>query len=122
MNRKKEVFFMEIFNEILKLNDNDIVIIYDKNGDIWFKYKDLLKAIGYESSINQFNIININKKYIISYSKITIPQTTVVSIVLHPNTKFINEAGLYELLSKSTKPLARIFMDRYVESNALHLG
>ena len=104
---------MEIFNEILKLNDNEIMIVYDKNGDIWFKYKDLLKAIGYESSINQFNIININKKYIISYSKITIPQTTVVSIVLHPNTKFINEAGLYELLSKSTKPLARIFMDRY---------
>jgi prophage antirepressor-like protein len=113
MSRKKEVFFMEIFNEILKLNDNEIMIVYDKNGDIWFKYKDLLKAIGYESSINQFNIININKKYIISYNKITIPQSTVVSVVLHPNTKFINESGLYELLSKSTKPLARIFMDRY---------
>ncbi len=37
----------------------------------------------------------------------------MVSVTLHPKTKFINESGLYELLSKSTKPLARIFMDKY---------
>jgi hypothetical protein len=29
------------------------------------------------------------------------------------NTKFINESGLYELLSISKKPLAKIFMDKY---------
>ena len=32
---------------------------------------------------------------------------------MQPHTKFINESGLYELLSISTKPLAKIFMDRY---------
>ena len=31
----------------------------------------------------------------------------------HPDKKFINESGLYELLSLSTKPLAKIFMDKY---------
>ena len=78
MSRKKEVFFMEIFNEILKLNDNIIVIVYDKNGDIWFKYKDILRALGYKSSTNQSNIININKKHISSYYKLKVPQSTVV--------------------------------------------
>lgn len=32
---------------------------------------------------------------------------------MQKTSKFINESGLYELLSKSTKPLARIFMDKY---------
>jgi prophage antirepressor-like protein len=78
MSRKKEVFFMEIFNEILKLNDNEIIIIYDKDGDIWFKYKDLLRALGYKSSTNQSNIININKKHVTSYYKLKVPQSAVV--------------------------------------------
>ena len=32
---------------------------------------------------------------------------------LKPNKIFINEAGLYEVLSISTKPLAKLFMDKY---------
>ena len=32
---------------------------------------------------------------------------------MQKTSKFINESGLYELLSKSTKPLARTFMDKY---------
>ena len=33
MSVKNNVFFMEIFNEILKINDIEIIIIYDKNND-----------------------------------------------------------------------------------------
>ena len=32
---------------------------------------------------------------------------------IHPSKIFINESGLYELLSISTKPLAKVFMDKY---------
>ena len=32
---------------------------------------------------------------------------------MQKTSKFINESGLYELISKSTKPVARIFMDKY---------
>ena len=32
---------------------------------------------------------------------------------IQPHKIFINEPGLYEFLSTSTKPLARIFMDKY---------
>ncbi len=29
------------------------------------------------------------------------------------NTNFINETGLYELLTKSNKPIAKVFMNKY---------
>jgi prophage antirepressor-like protein len=113
MNRKKEVFFMEIFNEILKLNDNIIVIVYDKNGDIWFGLRDVVKALEYNNYRKAVARLKISKKNIKLYLKIHGTPQGVPSKGTHPNKKFINESGLYELLSKSTKPLARIFMDRY---------
>ena len=39
---KNNIFFMEIFNEILKINNNEIVIIYDINGNIWFVLRDII--------------------------------------------------------------------------------
>ena len=33
--------------------------------------------------------------------------------MLNPNKIFINESGLYEILSKTTKSLAKLFMDKY---------
>ena len=33
--------------------------------------------------------------------------------MLKPNKIFINESGLYEILSKTTKPHAKLFMDKY---------
>lgn len=65
MNRKKEVFFMEIFNEILKLNDNDIVIVYDKNGDIWFGLRDIIKALKYNNYRKAVARLKISKKILI---------------------------------------------------------
>jgi prophage antirepressor-like protein len=120
-NNKKNVFFMEIFNEILKLNDNEIMIVYDTDGNIWFGLTDVIKALGYTDIFHAKDYINITKRNRIKYNKIRAwgqPQ----ALNIQPNKIFINEAGLYELLSSSTKPLARIFMDKYVESVALHLG
>jgi len=110
---KKEVFFMEIFNEILKINNKEIMIVYDTDGNIWFKYKDILKALGYTSSLKHLKNFNINKIYIIRYNKLKVPHSITVPLNMQKTSKFINESGLYELLSKSTKPLARVFMDKY---------
>ena len=35
---------------------------------------------------------------------------------IHPNTIFVNESGLYEILSLSTKPLAKQFMREYLKN------
>ena len=32
-------FFLDIFNKLLKINEDNIMIIFDINGDIWFKLR-----------------------------------------------------------------------------------
>ena len=106
-------FIVDIFNNILKINEEDIFIIIDLDGAIWFGMKSLLKAIGYNSKFDRIFDFDINKKYIKSYKHIKVPQSTTVPWNFQPKTKFINESGLYQLLSKSTKPLAKKFMEKY---------
>lgn len=103
-------FFLDIFNKLLKINNSNVFIIFDKNGDIWFAFKDLLIALGYSNYKKAGNQIKINKNFIIKYKKI---KGTPLGVLLQPNKKFINESGLYEVLSISTKPLAKVFMNEY---------
>jgi len=108
----KNEFFMKIFNEILKLNDNEIVIIYDKEGMIWFGLTDIIKALGYTDLFHAKDYIKLTKKNKKKYKKVRVwGQPQVLNI--QPNKIFINESGLYEILSHSKKPLARLFMDKY---------
>ena len=104
---------MEIFNEILKINNNDIVILFDKKGNVWFGLRDIIKSLGYknlENAITKIKITINNKK---SYDKIQPPSGEGGSKSIKPHKKFINEAGLYELLAISSKPFAKIFMNKY---------
>ena len=74
MSKKQDsIFFMEIFNDILKINDHEISIIYDKKGNIWFGLRDIIKSLGYnniETAITKIKITINNKK---SYDKIQPP-------------------------------------------------
>ena len=107
-------FFMEILNNILKINDSEIIIIYDKEGIIWFGLKDILKILGYTSLENAVSLIKIKKKNKQKYNKIKIFENIKKYInISKPNKMFINESGLYELLSNSNKSLAKIFMNKY---------
>ena len=113
----KNIFFMEIFNEILKVNEKEIMIVYDKNGLIWFGLRDIIIILGYtniDKAITNI-IISINNKKIYKNIDVHKQRGTPrgVSLNLQPNKIFINEEGLYELLSKSTKPLAKVFMDKF---------
>ena len=84
-------FFLDIFNKILKINEDNIMIIFDIKGNIWFAFKDVLKSLGYTSTTNQLNVLNINKLYMLKYSKIKVPRLTVVPYNFQKNTIFINE-------------------------------
>ena len=97
-------FIIDIFNNILKINDKSIFIIIDLNGAIWF---------GYKSKASDYKTLNINNKYLRSYKKIKVPSSMGLPLNFQSSTKFINESGLYQLLSKSTKPLAKKFMEKY---------
>ena len=41
--------FIDIFNNLLKYNQEEIFIIVDKNNQIWFKLRDILKLLGYKN-------------------------------------------------------------------------
>ncbi len=47
-----------------------------------------------------------------SYDRIQPPSPQGGCTSIKPHKKFINESALYELLSISTKPLAKIFMNK----------
>ncbi len=105
-----KTFFLDIFNQLLKVNEDSIFIIFDINGDVWFGLRDVIKVLQYsniEKAITKIKISKINKK---AYNNIEPHPRGVGSIVtIKPHKFFINEAGLYEVLLKSNKPLAEVF-------------
>ena len=111
--KENNIFFMDIFNKILKINKREIVIIYDINNNIWFGLRDIIKALDYKNYKKSNNQLKINKINIKIYSKLKGTPSGVPFKSNQPHKKFINESGLYELLSLSRKPLAKIFMDKY---------
>ena len=112
MSNKKNIFFMEILNNILKINENEIMIIYDNDGDIWFGLRDIIKSLGYSNYKKANTKLQITRTNIKKCKDIR-GTPGGVPLEVQPHKKFINESGLYELLSISTKPLAKIFMDKY---------
>ena len=110
--KRNNVFFMEIFNDILKINDNNIMIVYDKDGYIWFGLSDIIKSLGYTDVSHAKKYLQISKTNKNKFCNIKVwgrPHT----LIIQPHKLFINESGLYESLSISTKPLAKLFMNRY---------
>lgn len=68
----------------------------------------------YSSYTKQLTKLNIDKRFIKYYKDIQkVPSFSGVPSNFQKNTKFINESGLYQLLSHSTKPIAKLFMDKY---------
>ena len=50
-------FFLDVFNKLLKINDESIMIIFDVDGNIWFKLKDLLIALDYNDTKDAINTL-----------------------------------------------------------------
>ena len=111
--KTKDGFFLSVFDKILQVNDETVMIVFDIVGDIWFKFKDLLRAIGYGSIHHIMLDMKITTSYKKQYKDIKVLQSTAVPSNFQKNAIFINESGLYEVLSVSTKPLAKLFMKKY---------
>jgi prophage antirepressor-like protein len=104
---------IDVFDNLLKINNKEVFIVLDINNEIWFKMKDVLKVLDYSNSRKAVQLIKINKDYKLKYKNIPLyPSRGTTSILnIHAKTIFINEAGLYQLLSNSTKPVASKFRD-----------
>ena len=98
-----KTFFLDIFNKILRIGDKDIFIIFDIKGEIWLSFKSLVSSLEYSSYTKQLTKLNIDKNFIKYYKDIKkVPYFSGVPLNFQNNTKFINESGLYQLLSHST--------------------
>jgi len=99
----------QVYNNIFKFNNSDILLLFDENNAVWLSFNSILKSIGYSNLKQYKNRLILDDKYFSTYELIY-PQSKLNKIKIayqKPNEKFINESGLYLLLSKSSKPIAR---------------
>ena len=89
------------------------MIIFDIAGNIWFKLKDLLKILGYKSISHALQHSKISKNNKQIFENLKVVQTNTLPLNFQKSTIFIIESGLYEILAQTTKPLAKLFMDKY---------
>ena len=107
-------FFLDIFNNILDYNNNKVMIIFDVDGNIWFMLKDLMKMLGYVNILHIVNDMKINDGYKKKFIDLKVGPSTTPPLNFQKNTYFVNEFGLYEILTKSTKPIAKLFLNKYL--------
>jgi len=99
---------IKIFNKIKSLF-NTSNYLFDRNNTVWLSYNNILKSLGYTDIKKLKKRLDIDKEYFSSY-EIIYPQSKLNKIKIDyqkPNEKFINESGLYLLLSQSSKKVAK---------------
>ena len=104
-------FIIDIFENLLKYNDTNVFIILDINNDIWFKMKDILTILGYYNITKSKRLKGLDKKNLCKFMYIKVGLYRALPLNSQPNTIFVNESGLYQLLSNSRKPIASKFRD-----------
>ena len=103
---------LEIYNNIIKINNKKVIILLDKSKNLWFSLPHLLQALEYSTYRDEIKSINtiLDNDDISTFSNIIKTSNSKSNInndiKIHPHTKMISEGGLYLLLNKSTKPLA----------------
>jgi prophage antirepressor-like protein len=86
---------IDIYNKTLSYNNNDIQYEMDKEGNIWFKFLNIVKILEYKSSKDTLKD-KINKE-----NKIELKEIRKLYSKEQPQTIYINEQGLFSLLLKS---------------------
>ena len=107
--------FLDIWNNLLKFNEKNIFIVFDKDGNIWFGMKDLFRALGYNNLKKVKLNLKIPLKYVLKYSKVKGVHMTTPPLNIQPHTKMVNESGLNYILANSKKPIAKDFMAKYLD-------
>lgn len=102
---------IDVFENLLMYNNKDVFIILDINNDIWFKMKDVLKILGYYNITKINRVKGLDKKNATKFKYIKVGSSIALPLNSQPNAVFINEAGLYQLLSNSSKTIAIKFRD-----------
>ena len=109
-------FIIDVFENLLKYNDKQVFIVLDIDNNIWFKKKDIVKVLGYSNARKAVQLVKVDKEFQQKYKYLKLYPTMGTAHNFQSSSIFINEAGLYQLLSNSTKPLASKFRDELFTS------
>lgn len=102
-------FIIDVFENLLKYNDKNVFILLDINNEIWFKLKDIYSILGYNNTSKATQNIKIISKNKVKYENLKVHPSRGVPLNNQSNAYFVNEAGMYQLLTNSRKPIANDF-------------
>ena len=65
-----KVFYLDIYNKIIEFNNQKITIYFDKYGNPWFIYRNILELLGYKDIKDAIKNIDIDNEFIMAYSNL----------------------------------------------------
>ena len=100
---------IDIYQNIININGNKILVLIDKNKMIWFSLKQIFGLLEYKNVRQETKRIEIDEHEILQLSellKIVPTENKIEYNNMQPHMKMISESGLFMLLDKSKKPKA----------------
>jgi superfamily II DNA or RNA helicase len=108
--------FKYIDDKTIQINNKNIIIIKDNYNKIWFSISDFFKILGYSSPNKEIKRIDINIENIKTYQEIY--NSLFKKYInfekhknLQPHMKMTNETGIFLILTKSKKNIAKKIID-----------
>nr|WIE95337.1 hypothetical protein [Microctonus hyperodae filamentous virus] len=86
----------------------EVVTVMDDQGEKWFLANPFARILDY-SNVNRAIRVHVNAKYQVEVGEMQVDQNGLVLKGIHPQSKFINRAGIFELINASKMPKAKEF-------------
>jgi prophage antirepressor-like protein len=100
---------IDIYQNIININGNKILVLIDKNKKIWFSLRQIFSLLEYKNIKQELKRIEIDEKEILSINELLkiIPKENDIEYNnMQPHMKMVSEVGLFMLLDKSKKTKA----------------
>ena len=101
---------IDIYQNIININGNKVLVLTDKNNKIWFSVRQILSILSYKNVRQEIQRIEVEKTEILKLSdllnNIYDKDEFKYNTYIQPHMKMVSESGLYMLLDKSKKPKA----------------
>ncbi len=100
---------IDIYQNIININGNKILVLIDKNKKIWFALGQIFSLLEYKNIKQELKRIEIDENEILSINELLkiIPNSNNIEYNnMQPHMKMVSEIGLFMLLDKSKKTKA----------------
>ena len=113
---------IDIYQNIIDINGNKILVLIDNNNKIWFSIRQILNTLEYKNIKAEIKRIEIDDKEILTLEQLLkiVPKHNYIEYnnYIQPHMKMVSEVGLFMLLDKSKKPIA-IELKKILYTNVL---